>query len=52
MATPATMQKAYQRAHESFDWLMVSYLIHNRGKLPSTTTLTELMDWSYGQTTK
>lgn len=44
------IRAAHQRAHESFDWLMAAYLIHNRGKLPSTTTLTELMAWSHEQT--
>lgn len=47
---PDEIREAHVRAHQSFDWLMAAYLIHNRGKLPSTTTLTELMEWSFEQT--
>jgi hypothetical protein len=36
--------------HEGFDELLADYLLHNRGKLPSTTTCMELMTWSHQQT--
>ena len=38
-----------QRQHETFDQLMASYLMANHGKTPSTTTLSELMTWSYAR---
>ena len=36
--------------HRSLDELLADYLTHNRGKLPSTTTVYELLVWSHAQT--
>jgi hypothetical protein len=36
--------------HASLDELIADFLTHNRDKLPSTTTLMELMAWSHQQT--
>lgn len=35
--------------HQMFDELVADFILHT-GKLPSQTTLKELMDWSYLQT--
>ena len=32
------------------DELLADYLFHNRNKLPSNTTILELMQWSFEQT--
>lgn len=44
-------RKAHVELHRKLDELVADYLLHNPGKLPSTTTLMELMQWSHGQTT-
>jgi len=36
--------------HRLFDELCADYLSHNRGSMPSTTTMNELMNWSARQT--
>jgi len=36
--------------HRAFDELLADYLAHNRGALPSSTTLMTLMEWSHHQT--
>ena len=36
--------------HEMFDELLADFLFHNSNKLPSNTTLTDLMKWSFEQT--
>jgi len=35
--------------HAHLDELLADYLTHNRNKLPSNTTLMELIQWSYLQ---
>ena len=36
--------------HDHLDELMADYFLHHPKKTPSSTTLTELMQWSYKQT--
>lgn len=36
--------------HEQFDELCADYLTHNRGSLPSKTTMAEMIRWSHEQT--
>lgn len=48
--TPEEHRKRHVELHHEFDELMADFLAHNRGKLPSNTTLTELMEWSHAQT--
>lgn len=36
--------------HKALDELVADFLSHNKFKLPSSTTLYELMKWSHGQT--
>jgi hypothetical protein len=36
--------------HRYLDELLADYLMHNSGSLPSTTTIMDLMRWSYLQT--
>lgn len=43
-------KKIHKNLHDSFDQLIADFFIHHRDKLPSNTTLMELMEWSYGQT--
>lgn len=47
---PALHRDRHQLLHREFDELMADYLSHNRGAMPSNTTLTQLMEWSYKQT--
>ena len=41
--------KIHKELHESFDKLVADFIIHTE-KLPSKTTVWELMEWSYIQT--
>jgi len=41
----------HKELHKSLDELIADF-ISQTGKLPSKTTLTELMEWSYQQTIK
>ena len=40
----------HQLLHKELDELVADFIIHNKDKLPSTTTIIELMEWSYEQT--
>ena len=39
----------HKELHQNFDRLLADFIYHT-GKLPSKTTLMELMEWSYQQT--
>ena len=41
--------EAHKGLHRNFDSLIADF-IHHTGKLPSKTTLMELMEWSHQQT--
>ena len=41
--------KRHNFLHKNFDELLADYLIQNKYKLPSTTTIMELMKWSAKQ---
>ena len=43
-------KKRHQELHKSLDELVADFLSHNKWKIPSQTTLLELMEWSYKQT--
>jgi hypothetical protein len=43
-------RERHKLLHEHFDELMADYLLHHKDKLPSNTTLMELMKWSHRQT--
>lgn len=45
-------RKRHEELHEAFDELVADYLAHHRRKLPSNTTVMELMLWSHRQTQK
>jgi hypothetical protein len=49
-SNPITHRTRHKLLHDHFDELMADYLIYHPQKTPSTTTLTELMVWSYQQT--
>jgi hypothetical protein len=61
-STPEEIQAAFKAAeakrdklidrHRALDALCADYLIHNLSKLPSKTTVLELMQWSYAETQK
>lgn len=36
--------------HQKLDELLADFLTYNRGKVPSNTTVMELMSWSHQQT--
>lgn len=40
----------HKELHASLDELYADYLTQNKGKLPSNTTVLELLQWSYQQT--
>jgi len=40
----------HELLHQMLDELLADYLFHNRNKLPSNTTILELMQWSFEQT--
>ena len=40
----------HEALHHAFDELIADFLLHNPGKLPSTTSVYELMVWSHAQT--
>lgn len=44
--------KHHSTLHRHLDELMADYLMFNPGKVPSNTTVLELMQWSYIQTTE
>ena len=39
----------HKELHKSFDELLADFIRH-KGKLPSKTTVSELMEWSHNQT--
>ena len=41
--------KRHKMLHEHFDELVVDFIIHTKN-MPSNTTVTELIRWSYNQT--
>jgi hypothetical protein len=43
-------QKRHVLLHGAFDELVADFLEHHREKMPSTTTVMELMQWSHRQT--
>ena len=43
-------KKRHQELHSELDELVADFLSQNEGKLPSKTTILELIEWSYGQT--
>jgi hypothetical protein len=43
-------KKLHQDLHKSLDEICADYIVHNRDKLISETSVIELMKWSYGQT--
>jgi hypothetical protein len=43
-------RERHQLLHQHFDELMADFLYHHKDKLPSDTTLEELMIWSHQQT--
>lgn len=43
-------RRRHLELHKSFDELMADFLAQHPGSMPSNTTLTELMAWSYEQT--
>jgi hypothetical protein len=47
---PCKAKKRHKELHKYFDELLACYLEHNPGKGPSTTTVMELMQWSFEQT--
>lgn len=40
----------HKKLHKALDELTADFIQHSGGKLPSNTTVAELMEWSYGQT--
>jgi hypothetical protein len=48
--SPDEHRERHKALHTMLDELLADYLIHHRDKRPSTTTLLELMEWSYAQT--
>lgn len=40
----------HEELHQAFDELIADYLRHHPRKLPSNTTMLELMTWSFEQT--
>lgn len=40
----------HRQLHDSLDRLLADFLDHNRGRVPSNTTVTDLMTWSHQQT--
>jgi len=42
--------KRHVELHRAFDELLADFLVHNRKKAPSTTTVLELAQWSNRQT--
>ena len=42
--------KIHKQLHQAFDKLLADFIRHNPDKLPSKTTILELMEWSYIQT--
>jgi hypothetical protein len=47
--TPEEHKARHQEIHKLFDELVADFITHT-GKLPSKTTVLELIDWSYKQT--
>jgi hypothetical protein len=47
---PALHRDRHQLLHGHLDELIGDYLGHNRGAMPSTTTLMQLIEWSHKQT--
>lgn len=43
-------KQRHQELQEAFDELLADFLVHNSGKVPSSTTVLELVEWSYQQT--
>jgi hypothetical protein len=43
-------KECHQRLHEMLDELVADYISNNHGKLLSTTTILELIGWSFEQT--
>jgi len=43
-------KERHKGLHEMFDELVVDFLLHNRDKLLSRTSILELMEWSDKQT--
>lgn len=48
--TPNERAAHFQALHNSLDRLLAEFLFFNRGRVPSNTTVEELMQWSYQQT--
>lgn len=44
-------RERHRKLHESFDELLADYIGHT-GNLPSKTTLSDFLQWSYEQTQK
>ena len=42
-------QQRHELLHRMLDELLADFLLHNRGKVPSKTTVWELMEWSNRQ---
>lgn len=40
----------HELLHKMFDELVADYLVWNPGKVPSNTTMLEIMAWSFRQT--
>lgn len=47
--SPARHREIHKELHKAFDQLLADFIYHTE-KLPSKTTLTELIEWSYEQT--
>ena len=45
----AKLHETWERMHAALDALLATYLASHRGKVPSNTTVTELMEWSAEQ---
>lgn len=45
-------KERHEYLHKRLDELAADYMRHNPGKLLSTTTVMELVQWSYQQTQK
>ena len=48
--TKGEHRKVHEDLHKSLDQLVADFLTHNRTKLPTDTTVMELMEWSHLQT--
>ena len=48
--TKQVHRERHKELHNSLDELYADYLAQNPGKLPSNTTVLELLHWSYQQT--